>query len=587
MITGCAQLGFQYAYEAFRIACEMQRKNLEPNRVTLVSLLQAASSLGAVEEGNAIHGYALRRGIGCSNDVFMTTLMDMYIKCEVPEKAIAVFANISEKSIGSWNALVTAHLRLGQPLEALELFAELMTDNTHKPDQITITSALSSCADLQYLLGGKSIHAYVIRSGINLDLVANTILIDMYSKCDHLVHAEMVFDRADRMDVVLFNVMISSYTQNGLPKQAWNLFHEMLRLDFKPNISTIICVLSAISDMKDVTQGSVIHCFLIKSGLESTTDIANQLIETYSRCGLIKHTSEVFGRITKKDIVSWTSAMMGHVNNGQANEALVLFRSMQRENINPDSLTFVALLQAITQLGFLSFAREVHARACRQIDVQEGILIINTLIMAYSRCGDLNCAGVLFDRMPGRDLSSWNTMLSSYGAHGDCVRVLELFNQMRMEKVVPDNYTFTSLLSACSHSGALPEGLSVFRTMMEDYRLVPTDEHFGCMVDLLSRGGMLEEADYLLKCEGLRENASALGAFIASCMVNGKGEMGECAGRRLLSMEPGNASAYSLVSNLYAGQHKWEEVAHMGGLAREKGLKRVSGRSIIVKNNAL
>ncbi|RAL43996.1 hypothetical protein DM860_014133 [Cuscuta australis] len=98
----------------------------------------------------------------------------------------------------------------------------------------------------------------------------------------------------------------------------------------------------------------------------------------------------------------------------------------------------------------------------------------------------------------------------------------------------------------------------VFKTMTKEHRLVPSDEHFGCVVDLLSRGRMLEEAFHLLNCVLLRENSFALGTFIAYCLANGNAKMGEQVGRRLLSIEPGSASAYDLVSNLYAGQAKWQ-----------------------------
>nr|GMD58770.1 pentatricopeptide repeat-containing protein At4g21300-like [Ipomoea batatas] len=580
MISGYAHGGDRYAYEAFRVAHEMQRENIEPNRVTLVSLLQAASSMGALQEGNALHGYALRRGIDCSNDVFVTTLMDMYIKCGVPDKATAVFVNTRTRSIGSWNALIGGYLRLGQSLEALELFVQMMTEN-HKPDLIAIANGLSSCGDRQYLRGGKSLHAYILRAGYKLDLVATTTLIDMYSKCNCVIQAEAVFDRTEHKDVVLFNVMIAGYLQNRLPNQAVKLFYEMLWMGFQPNISTIISVLSAVSDLKDAIQGNGIHGFLLKRGLQSNTELANQLVEMYARCRLIKSARQVFDRIEYKDVVSWTSAIIGHVNNGEAEEAVLLFHLMQREKINPDSITLVGLLQSIAQLGCLSFVRETHGRVHQLLSVQKDTHLVNSLIIAYSRCGDLSAARLLFECMPERDLASWNTMISAYGAHGDCVQAINLFNQMRKDEIEPDNYTFTSLLSACSHSGSLAEGLSIFRLMIEEHTVVPTDEHFGCMVDLLSRGGRLEEAYHLLNHAPLRENASALGAFLASCMVHRNAKMGETAGRQLLDLEPGNPSAYGLVSNLYAGQEKWEDVAQMETMAKEKGLKRVSGRSII------
>ncbi|KAL0343842.1 UNVERIFIED_CONTAM: putative pentatricopeptide repeat-containing protein, mitochondrial [Sesamum angustifolium] len=118
IITGYAQVGDRHTDKAFSVALDMQRDGFEPNRVTLVSLLQCASRLGALDEGRSIHGYAIRRRIGCPDEVFETSIMDMYIKCGDLHGGTVIFYKMSKKTTGSWNALISGHRQLGQPLEA-------------------------------------------------------------------------------------------------------------------------------------------------------------------------------------------------------------------------------------------------------------------------------------------------------------------------------------------------------------------------------------------------------------------------------------------------------------------------------------
>ncbi|XP_071913154.1 pentatricopeptide repeat-containing protein At2g03380, mitochondrial-like [Coffea arabica] len=579
MITAYAQVGDNRSCEAFRVAGYMQKEELEPNRITLVSLLQAVSVCGAIKEGKSIHGYAIRKGIGWLDKVFETSLMDMYMKCGFPDKAALSFGNISWKTIGSWNAMISGHLQLGQPLKALQLFLQMVQQN-YVPDIITLANGVLSCGYIGHLSGGKSIHGYLLRNGFQLDLVATTALIDMYSKCYQLIQAKEVFDKMHRKDDVSFNVMIAGYLENGFSSQAVEEFHEMVRMDLRPNVSTILNVLSAISDLKDTRQGKCIHGHAFRHGFGENTDIANQLINMYSKCCTMNYARKVFDRIGKKDTVSWTSMITAHVNGGRADEAVILFRLMQKEKLNPDSVTLISLLQALAQLGCLSLAREVHTRVYR-ILLNEDKPMINCLITAYSNSGKLSIARNLFEHVAKRQLATWNSMISAYGMHGDCVQALKLFDMMKKDKIPPDGLTFTSVLSACSHSGMVNEGLCVFKSMKEEYRLTPSGEHYSCMVDLLSRAGRLEEAYELLKFLPSDQATSALGALLAACRVHGNINMGEIIGRRLLELEPQNPSAYNLVSNLLAEQEKWEEVAKLRSIAERRGLKGFAGNSMI------
>lgn len=580
MVTGYAQAGDHRSYRAFQVVKDMQREEFEPNRVTLVSLLQAASHLGALKEGKSIHGYAIRRGIGWLDEVFDTSLMTMYMRSGPPDKAAVPFSKVSRKTIGSWNALIAGHLQTGYPLEALQLFLQMVQEN-YIPDLITLANGLLSCADIGDLSGGKCIHGYIIRNSVQLDLVATTALIDMYSKCERLSLAKELFDRMDRRDTGSFNVMIAGYLENGFFNLAVEKFHEMIGMGFRPNVSTVLNLLSALSNWKDATQVKCVQGFVIRHGFEASTEVANQLIHIYTNCSSIYSARKIFGRLQNKDIISWTSMITGYVTRGLADEAVVLFRQMQVENISPDVVTLVSLLQAFTELGYLSIAREIHCHVYRK-HLDEDISILNSLLTTYSKSGKLITARNLFDHMAEQSLATWNSMISAYGMHGDCAEALKLFEQLKKDElVVPDELTFRSVLSACSHSGFIEEGLSVFRSMEEEYQRMPSDEHYGCVIDMLSRAGHLEEAYNFVECLPSTENTSALFALLAACRVQGNTDMGQMIGKRLLELDPHNPNAINLISNLYAEQEKWDIVADLRGNAKERGLKSAAGHSLI------
>ncbi|KAI3452257.1 hypothetical protein Pfo_008922 [Paulownia fortunei] len=568
MITGYAQVGDRHANKAFRVARDMQTDGFEPNRVTLVSLLQCASRLGALEEGRSIHGYAIRRGIGCLDEVFETSMLDMYIKCGDPDRGAMIFDKMSKKNTGSWNALIAGHLQLGQPLEAFDLFLQMV--NKCELDLIALANGLLSCADLGYLVIGKTIHCHILREGVHLDLVGTTALIDMYSKCKHLSAAMNIFYRTETKDDALFNVMIAGYLHNGCLFRAIETFHGMITKCVRPNTGTIISVLSALSDMEAIRTGKCIHGYVFRQGLEANIDIANQFINMYEKCGFIGCARQVFDRIKIKDRVSWTSMMTGLVNHGLADEAMTLFLLMQRENLHLDAVTLTCLLQALNQLGSVNIVREVHGRLYR-VFLEKDVTLMNSLITTYSKWGKFKTASNLFKHMADKHLSSWNTMIAAYGMHGD-------FN------IAPDGVTFKSILSACSHNGLVEEGLYAFSSMEKEYGIIPSEEHYGCMVDLLGRAGRLEEAYNILKHVPSRQNASTLGALLAACRIHGNSEMGERVGQWLLHVEPENASAYCSVSNLYAGEGKWDQVARIGAIAKGKGLKRTPGSSLVELN---
>lgn len=161
--------------------------------MTLVSLLQATTQLRLLDHGKLIQAFAIRRGIGCSDVVFESSLMDMYIKCGAPNKATMVFGNMSTKTTVCWNVFIDGHLKSWQPSEALNLFS-LMAQEGHIFDLVALANGILCCANLGLLRVGKSIHGYMFRNGVLLDVVVKTALIDMYSKCNNCGKAREIFD---------------------------------------------------------------------------------------------------------------------------------------------------------------------------------------------------------------------------------------------------------------------------------------------------------------------------------------------------------------------------------------------------------
>ncbi|XP_077215220.1 pentatricopeptide repeat-containing protein At2g03380, mitochondrial-like [Tasmannia lanceolata] len=583
MVTGYAQMADDRASEAFRIACYMQNKGLDPNRVTLVSLLQAASQLEALEEGRLIHCYAIRRGINHSDEVLETSLVDMYIKCGALSIAVSIFDRTQTQTVATWTAMISGYVQMGEASKALDLFCVMKQENL-APDSITIANSLLACADLRSLRQGTSIHGYIIRTDVHLDLVAVTALIGMYSKCGRVHKAKELFNRMTTRDVISYNVMISGYLHMGFADEAIAMFGRMVEAGHRPNAATMLSILSASALLMDVRKGRWIHGCIMRYGLELDVQVANQILHVYAKCGHIDIARKIFNQIKEKDLVSWSSMMMGYVHHGHADEVLALFWQMKEAGEEPDSVTLISLLQAFSHLGCFKQAKEIHGYVHR-MGLDTGFAIINSLVTTYSKCGRLDMAEILFNNMKDPGRTSWNTMIAAHGMHGNSVEALELFNRMKDQNVEPDELTFTSILSVCSHTGLVEEGQRLFHSMTSEHFITPCKEHYACMVDLLGRAGRLEEAYEFLKCFPLRDSISALSSLLAACKVHKNSELGEVIGRKLLDLEPGSSGAYTLIANMYAEAGKWSEVARIRALTKERGLRKMPGYSLIELDN--
>ncbi|CAI8585296.1 unnamed protein product [Vicia faba] len=517
------------------------QQGLLPNRVTLVSLMHAAARLGVLQEGRAIHGYAVRKGIGLCDDVFETTLLDMYHKCGGVGLAASVFAKMDARkttNVGSWNTLIAAYLQNGLALEAFKLFRQMICRNV-LPDLVTLANAVLCCGELNYLRRGMSIHGYVVTMGVELDLVASTALVDLYCKID-VTKARKMFERLGNKDAVVYNVMMTGYLENELPVEAVNVYREMVKLNVYPNVALFLNLISAVSKLRDIRLVRSIHGYVLRHMHISHVEIANQIIHTYAKYGYVVDARVVFNRMRTRDLVSWTSMITGYIYHGHIDEAINVFRLLQKENLNIDSVTLIGLIQALSQLG---------------------------------------CLRYIFEQMTELCLTSWNAMIGAYAMHGNYTKVLDLFDHMKFAKVTPDEVTFTSILTACSHSGLVEEGLQIFGIMMKEYAIVPSEVHYSCIVDLLSRAGRLKEAYNLVKSMPTTHSSAALSALLSACRFYGDTEIGEAIGKQILKLEPHSSGAHALISNIRAQGGRWDEVAQIRVMTKSTEVRSIPGYS--------
>jgi pentatricopeptide repeat protein len=580
MIRWYARAGF--CEESLTLYYQMQHAGVNPDNFTYSFVLKACGSLSDLQEGREIHHQILKSGD--ESNVFVgTALIDMYAKCGRVELARQLFDKMSMRNVVTWSAMIAGYAQNERGNETLALFREMQVAGV-VPNSVTMVSVVSMCASLAGMRQAKWVHGYVIRGGFDSDLSVGNALLDMYAKCGSTEIAHHLFDKMSERDVVSWSVMIVRHAQNGNANEALKLFWQMHLAGMKPDSVTMASVIPACANLGALQHGEAIHSYIIRSGFEWDVSVGNALIDMYAKCGRIETACQYFDKMFKKDVVSWTSMIGGFSQNGYANKAIALFCQMPLTGVRPNSVTLVSVLPACAHLSALEQGRWIHAYAIRnglECDVSVG----NALVDMYAKCGSVETARLLFDKLHNRDVVSWNTMITGYGMHGYGEDALALFNQMQRTEMKPDYVTFIGVLSACRHAGLVDEGRQYFNYINQDYGITPKMEHYACMVDLLGRAGCLDEAHDFIKRMPVEPSASVWGALLLACRIHRNIKLAECASKHLIELEPNNSGNYVLLSNIYAAAGRWDDVTKMRTMLKNRRVKKGPGCSWIeIKN---
>lgn len=161
-------------------------------------------------------------------------------------------------------------------------------------------------------------------------------------------------------------------------------------------------------------------------------------------------------------------------------------------------------------------------------------------------------AQAVFDTWPERDVVSWSALIAGYARTGNYEASLQIYEKMQGARVKPNEVTFLSLLSACSHSGLVEKGVEYFESMCREYGLIQNIEHYVSIIDLLARAGDFTRVQDLLARMPMQPDLSLCICLLGACRKYGNVELGKQAFDRAVSLQPKYAASYILMSNIYA-----------------------------------
>lgn len=567
MITSFVQNG--QSNDAFILFDQMQREGIMPDKVTYINMLSACADQATLAQGQMIHALIMR-SVDQSDVELKNALVNMYSKCGSMKAAQRIFDDMLERSVVSWNAMISACVQHGQNQIAIQLFFQMQPCG-QVPDKVTFLSVLSACAHESAVFEmGRDLHSALTCYGLDTDVILGNALVHMYGKQGVLEDAWKVFDNLLDRNSISWNVMISEQVQD---KGAMHLFVQMLEEGVMPCKGTVVSLLTACGCSELLNFGKETHARMVVStyGLDVAT--GNRLIDMYQKCGSVNYAQELFECMPERDSVTWTEMIAGCTSNGQSKAALWLFDQMQQEGLATDRVTYICIFSACASHAALTKGKLIHTCVMGSA-LEHDIAVGNALINMYGKCGSLKEAHRFFSQMSMLDVVSWSSMIANYAQHGYSKDALQMFHQMRQEKVLPDQITFVSVLCACSHSGQVAEGCYWFEFMKKNLSIKPTLDHYNCMVDLLGRAGMLDQAENMIRDMPFKPNVVSWMTLLGACRYHVDVERGERSARHVFKLDPLDPAPYVMLSNLYSTAGRVEEAARIISWMKEKGLKQ-------------
>ncbi|GJN41187.1 hypothetical protein PR202_gn00530 [Eleusine coracana subsp. coracana] len=458
-----------------------------------------------------------------------------------------VFDAMPQRDVVSWNALLTALWQGGRDLPA----ARRLFDAMPARDVISWNSIVAGClahgdldaasayfarAPRRNVATWNAMLAGLVRLGRMEDaermfeempernVVSFTAMVDGLARCGQVARAREVFDAMPERNLVSWAAMISGYVESSMFVEAKELFQAM------PEKNVVACTM---------------------------------MITGYCKDGDVESARRLFDGISVKDVISWNAMItVWKEQNAQA---------FDHELSSLDDL-FLSHQRPCPQ------GRSTHAVAIKAM-LESSISFSNALMTMYSKCGNVGESELVFMNLRSHDIISWNTIVAAYAQHGKYQKVIALFHEIEAHGLTPNDVTFLSVLSACGHVGMVDDSLKLFDLMSSKYAISPRAEHYACIVDILSRAGQLDKACNYIKDMPFEAEKNVWGALLGACQTRGNVQLGELAAMMLTQADSESSGPYVMLSNIYAAAGMWDEVNHVRGRMKQKGIKKQPGYS--------
>ncbi|XP_011622699.2 pentatricopeptide repeat-containing protein At2g04860 [Amborella trichopoda] len=576
-----------YLFHALDVFSNMLMEGVGPDSTTLACVLPCCWQMEAIMHGKCVHGYGIKAGMDSDSSV-MNSVMAMYAKCGDIDDTMFVFDTMPHRSVVSWNTIIAAYCQCGESSHLFKIFRlfNQMHVNDMKPNSVTIISMLRAITHSDFMSHGLAIHAYAIKSGLMDNTHVCTSLVCMYAKRGNLECAISLYDSISEKNLVCLTALLACYVEKGYFELAMKHFFHMQQIDIKPDGITLISFLQPISSPNHLDFGLILHGFGIKSGFTSDIKVMNAILSMYSRCKNPEAAFSFFNEMPLKSPISWNTMIASYVQTGRPEKALSFFHQMKLAGHQPDSITMVELLSGCGDLGLLHFGKNLHNQILRSsFNIDK--YLATALIDMYSKCGSIKSALTVFlNEKNRRSPAIWNAMIMACNSHGLENKALQLYKEMQSHGVKPDNITFVGVLSSFCHVDLVDDGLHALRFMTEDCGLTPGVQHYACIVDLLGRAGRLDEAVKFVKKMKEKPDSVVWGTLLGAACIHHNIKLGECVAKQLFLSDYRNNGFYVLMSNLYAAEGRWDDVANIRKVMRDVvGVDGSHGYSLLEVRN--
>ncbi|KAG9133754.1 hypothetical protein Leryth_018451 [Lithospermum erythrorhizon] len=445
---------------------------------------------------------------------------------------------------------------------------------------------LLSCASSKYKL--RQVHGFSIRHGVPVSDpdMGKHLIFTLVSLSGAMSYGRKIFSQIQYPNIFTWNTMIRGYAESDDPCPAVDIHNKMRAHPVDPDTHTYPFLLKAIAKLMVVREGEKVHCITVKNGFSSLVFVQNALIHFYGACSLAESAHMLFKSMYEKNLVAWNSVINGYAVNSRPNETLTLYSQMSLEGVKPDGFTLVSLLTASAELGALALGRRTHVYMLK-VGLILNLHAANALLDLYAKCGNIREAEMLFHELEEKSVVSWTALIVGLAVNGFGMQALDLFKEMERIGLVPTEITFVGVLYACSHCGMVDQGFAYFERMKNEFGIKPKVEHYGCMVDLLGRAGLVQRAFKYIQDMQIQPNAVIWRTLLGACSIHGHMELGEVARARLRKIEPKHCGDYVLLSNLYASERRWSDVHKVRSTMLKEGVKKVPGYSYVELSNRI
>nr|XP_012572136.1 pentatricopeptide repeat-containing protein At5g19020, mitochondrial [Cicer arietinum] len=639
-LKSCSSLSFSNSSQGRQIHSLAFKLGLNSNTFIQNSLINMYSKCGSISDAQLMFD-----ACPTLDPVSCNIMVSGYVKAGQLDNARKLFDIMPSKGCVSYTTMIMGFVQNGFFRDALEVFKDMRFHGV-VPNDLTLVNVIPACSHFGEIWNCRMVHALAVKLLVDGLVLVSTNLMHAYCVCSGVREARRLFDEMHERNLVTWNVMLNGYAKTGLVDTARELFgkiHDkdviswgtmidgyilkdrlcealeiyraMLQSGLGPNNVVLVNLVSACGRRTAIGDGLQLHGTVVKRGFDCYNFMQTTIIHFYAACGMMDcaclqfevgvkdhleswnalisgfikngmmdQARKTFDEMPERDVFSWSTMISGYAQSEQPKMALQLFHKMLASGIKPNEVTMVSVFSAIATLGTLQEGRLAH-EYMRSESIPFNDNLRAAVIDMYAKCGSINSALQFFNQIRDEvfSVSPWNATICGLASHGHASTCLEVFSDMQRYHIKPNPITFIGVLSACCHAGLVEPGRRIFKSMNSAYNVEPDIKHYGCMVDLLGRAGLLEEAEETIRSMPMEADIVIWGTLLAACRTHGNINIGERAAENLARLAPSHGGGKVLLSNIYANAGRWEDVSLVRRVMQGQAMEREPGCSGVIR----